>query len=345
MILGSLGRVGDTVLRFVHEMTNVKDVRNGFHPLLAGVLDECKEGVRDPLDQQDILGFIMRFRALSLGWEERAGQGDNIRRFWNERLELERDTAKGKTGVETKSRKLAGKDPIEVEMVRVPAGSFLMGDEEDSPIHRVDITRAFMIGAVPVTQELYRAVTGEAPSPVEGNESPVENVSWFDAVRFCNELSFGLNLDPAYKIEGDSLEWDRESPGFRLPTEAEWEYSCRAGSTSRFACSDLESSLEGMAWYRKNSGDQTHSVSRKEPNAWGIFDMHGNVWEWVWDWYAQYSGVQASEPVGPKTGSSRVLRGGSWRSTARYCRSAYRGDYKPGYRASYLGFRLSRSVG
>jgi formylglycine-generating enzyme required for sulfatase activity len=199
-------------------------------------------------------------------------------------------------------------------------------------------------GMDPVTQALYRAVTDRNPSQFKGDDRPVEKVSWLDAAAFCNRLSEKMGLQPVYEIDGDEVNWNRQSNGFRLPTEAEWEYACRAGTTTRFAHGDLESGLDRMAWYRENSGGKTRPVGLKDPNAWGLHDMHGNVWEWVWDWYGDYPSVSVSDPAGPDRGSVRVMRGGSWLNFARLCRSAIRDRGVPGGRGDFLGVRLSRSL-
>jgi formylglycine-generating enzyme required for sulfatase activity len=229
-------------------------------------------------------------------------------------------------------------------MVQAPAGSFLMGDEKNGPIHRVTITKPYYISKAPVTQALYRAVMNENPSDYKGDHNPVESLHWFDAARFCNALSKAMNIAPAYKINGKTVEWVQDASGFRLPTEAEWEYSARGGTIARFACGDLESGLEAMGWYNKNSGRKTHPVGQKEPNAWGLFDMHGNVYEWTWDWYGASPRGSVNDPLGDSNGSCRVMRGGSWNFDAQYCRSANRSGNSPVNRIYYLGFRLSRSL-
>lgn len=231
--------------------------------------------------------------------------------------------------------------------IRIEPGEFLMGspdsDEEafddEKPQHRVRIMRPFEMGVTPVTQDLYRAVTGKNPSGFEGNDRPVESVSWFDAVAFCNALSREEGLPEAYRIDGKSVEWLRRSPGYRLPTEAEWEYACRAGSAqSRYGEPDA------VAWYDGNSGHETRAVGGKKPNAWGLHDMLGNVWEWMWDWKDAYSSGTATDPTGPSTGACRVVRGGSWNYCTRDVRAARRSRSGPGIRYVGLGFRLSRSV-
>lgn len=330
MTLASLGCMGDAVLRFIHEITNIDETRVGFHKLVSEVLDGFRDQIRDPDKQQDIIRFVLKFRRLSQAWEEEANQGDTIRRFWEDHLKREQGVSKALAEVEPLYLDQEGADPIRIDMVRAPAGSFLMGDEKEGLIRVKTISESFMISTVPVTNALYSAVTGDAPpSRFKGDEQPVERVSWVDAVRFCNNLSERMNLEPAYVIDGERLEWLRDRTGFRLPTETEWEYACRAGSTTCFACGDLESGLDNMGWYDKNSGMQTHPVGQKQPNSWGLFDMHGNVWEWTWDLYKE-------------GGSGRVVRGGSWDYYAQNCRSAFRDYDPPGFRNDYVGFRLSR---
>ncbi len=345
IILRALGHMGEAVLRFIYEITNIEEVRSRFYDLFAKVFDEFKASTREPEEQQEIITLILRFRALSQKWEVQTGRGDEICRFWKARLVQERDAAKGKTEVKTFYINRGDAEPIGIEMALLPTGSFLMGDELEQPIHRVDISRPFMISMMPVTQALYKAVTGVNPSESEDSELPKENISWFDAVRFCNELSEKLSIEPGYNIDGKRVEWNKGTTGFRLPTEAEWEYACRAGTTTAFACGDLETDLERMGWFDNNSDMKIQPIGRKEPNGWRLFDMHGNVWEWVWDFYGKYSAERAKDPIGATKGSKRVLRGGSWFDEARVCRSAIRFSFSPEIRNFNIGFRLARSVG
>ncbi len=344
-VLETLGNMGDAVLRFVHEITNDSKVRDGFHEFLAGIHDEFVDGIRDPEKQQNIMMFILRFRALSQEWEEMAAQGDDIHRFWKSRLGALYDNDGFKVESVLLDKEDEDKVPLKIEMVKVQAGSFLMGDEVDGPIHRVNVTMPFMIARVPVTQVLYSAVMKKAPSRFKGDELPVESVSWIDAVNFCNGLSGIMGLGLAYDIDGERVTWISESDGFRLPTEAEWEYACRAGTTNRFACGDLESDLNTIGWYTNNSELKTQAVGKLKASNWGIHDMHGNVWEWCWDWYkGGYDKEQVDDPKGPERGSNRVVRGGSWAAGAEDCRSAIRDDSVPDNRDNRVGFRLSRSV-
>lgn len=213
------------------------------------------------------------------------------------------------------------------DFVRVSAGEFMMGSErgdDEKPVHRVRISQGFELGKYEVTQAQWEAVMGQNPSHFKGASLPVGSVSWEDVQRFLERLN-----------EKD------DSFVYRLPTEAEWEYACRAGSSGDYA-----GSLDAMAWYEGNSGKETHPVGQKQPNAWGLYDMHGNVWEWVQDWYGEsyYGGSPMTDPRGPGTGSDPVMRGGSWHHLAVGCRSAIRGDDAPGDRDVYLGFRLVRAL-
>ena len=216
--------------------------------------------------------------------------------------------------------------------VEIPPGTFQMG--EPGSAKTVTITRPFKLLSVPMPQALYRHLVGENPSGFKDDTRPVEKVSWYDAVKCCNALSSALGLPAAYRIQGDKVCWEGlNHPGVRLPTEAEWEYACRAGTTGDYA-----GNLDDMGWYDQNSGGQTHSVGLKKPNAWGLYDMHGNVWEWCWDWYGEDL-PGGNDPVGPASGSDRVLRGGSWGYYAFRCRSACRSGSTPDYRYGYIGLR------
>ncbi len=237
-----------------------------------------------------------------------------------------------------------------LKMVAIPAGSFVMGSpsseagrDGDEQQHRVEITQGFYLSATEVTQAQYQTVMGANPSQAKGADLPVEQVSWFDAAQFCNKLSEREGLKAAYRISGSDVTWDRAAPGYRLPTEAEWEYACRAGTAAAYNTGDGEADLGRAAWYSVNAGSNTHPVGTKTANAWGLYDMHGNVWEWCWDWSGDYHAGSQRDPQGATGGPNRVIRGGSWLIDARYCRSAIRNRIAPSYAFSNLGFRVARS--
>ncbi len=250
--------------------------------------------------------------------------------------EAEREkTVAGKRRLQGERRgAFAGREPFSVsenslgvKFILIPPGRFLMGDEEKGPVHEVELTRGFWLGETPVTQAQWEAVMGSNPSRFKGPDRPVECVSWDDA----NEFILRLN--------------DQErTTRHRLPTEAEWEYACRSVGVGVYCFGDNESILTDYAWYDDNSGDETHSVGLKKPNAWGLYDMHGNVLEWCEDRYGDYLPGFIRDPAGPASGSLRVLRGGSWSYVAKVCRSANRGKRDPDYRYGNRGFRLARSL-
>jgi formylglycine-generating enzyme required for sulfatase activity len=196
------------------------------------------------------------------------------------------------------------------------------------------------MGKYEVTQKEYQAVMGTNPSSFNGGTLPVERVSWYDAVNYCNALSKKEGLTPAYTVNGTNVTWFRGANGYRLPTEAEWEYACRAGTTTPYSSG---SSVDAAGWYGNNSGSVTQPVGQKQANAWGLYDMHGNVWEWCWDWYGNYSSGSQTDPTGAASGSFRVLRGGGWDGLASYLRSAFRDGHNPSSQFSNYGFRLVRS--
>ena len=234
-------------------------------------------------------------------------------------------------------------------MVRVPGGSFQMGNPDTSvgwdgerPVHTVTVS-TFSIGKYEVTQGLYESVMGANPSEFSGDNLPVENVTWYDAVRFCNKLSEREGLRPVYTISDTTVTADWSKNGYRLPTEAQWEYAAKGGkgSPGNYTYSG-SNNVDEVAWYSDNSGSTTHTVGTTKPNGLGIYDMSGNVWEWCWDWADEYSSGAQTDPEGASSGSYRVLRGGSWGNSAQSVRSAYRGINAPTNRHSYLGFRLLR---
>ena len=214
-----------------------------------------------------------------------------------------------------------------IEMVWCPPGEFLMGSPEDEADrsddetqHRVTLTNGFWMAKTETTQRQWERVMGENPSGFSGEDLPVETVNWYDVQGWLEKMNEKAPLPSGWK--------------WALPTEAQWEYACRAGTERAFA-----GDLDEMAWYFENSGSTTNPVGTKKANAWGLHDMHGNVWEWCSDWYGDYSSGSSSDPTGATTGVYRVYRGGSWGRNAQYCRSAYRYGFTPVLRFNYLGFR------
>ncbi len=234
-------------------------------------------------------------------------------------------------------------------MVRIEAGSFGMGRESligARPIHRVTLTRDFALCRYPVTQALWQAVMEDNPTPsrFKGSQRPVESISWFEVVDFCNRLSEKQGLDSCYEIRGEEVNWRKERNGYRLPTEAEWEYAARGGAYARGFEYAGSPDLAQVGWYDANSGDETQPVGQKRPNELGLYDLSGNVLEWCWDWYADYPGDPQVDPTGPEGGSIRVSRGGGWSRDPILCRVADRSFHLPAYRSGGLGFRLVRHV-
>jgi formylglycine-generating enzyme required for sulfatase activity len=217
------------------------------------------------------------------------------------------------------------------------------GRESNEVQHQVTVG-SFYMGKYEVTQKEYQEVMGTNPSNFKGDNLPVEYVSWYDAVEYCNRRSQKEGLTPAYTISGSennrTIAWNWNANGYRLPTEAEWEYVCRAGTTTAYNTGASISDSTG--WYGANSRDKTHPVGQKPDNRWGLYDMHGNVWEWCWDWYEGYSIAAQTNPAGAVSGTSRVLRGGSWYNPAGGVRSAYRSNGDPHDRGDNIGFRLVR---
>jgi formylglycine-generating enzyme required for sulfatase activity len=242
--------------------------------------------------------------------------------------------AGGKTKSSPKERTFDLGKGIKLEMVLIKSGTFMMGspdsdkdaEREEQPQHRVRITRPFYLGKYLVTQEQWEAMMGSNPSHFKGPKNPVEQVSWDDCQLYLEKLNAKIGT---------------QSGKFGLPTAAQWEYACRAGSTTRYCFGDDESKFGEYAWYVENSGITTHPVGQKKPNAWGLYDMHGNVWEWCQDWNEDYKKSPVDDPSGPTEGSVRVFRGGSWYHVAKHCRSAIRLSHLPRYKYADLGFRVA----
>ena len=246
-----------------------------------------------------------------------------------------------------------------VGFVRINGGTFTMGSpaseperaENEGPQHQVTLS-SFYMGKTEVTQKEYQEVMGTNPSFFIEDSLPVENVSWFDAAAYCNARSEKEGLAPAYTIDGETVTWNRNANGYRLPTEAEWEYACRAGTTTPFSTGNNlatgQANYDGNYPYNNNDEgefrEKTTPAGSFAPNPWGLYDMHGNVWEWCWDLYGDYSDEAQTDPAGAASGADRVGRGGSWFYVASHARSALRGSDNPSFGSNFVGFRLARNV-
>lgn len=280
-------------------------------------LDECeipKEFRRyHRADLFDPRGFERLVRALQLGLDQRGA-------FLLEPLSLPQTFM----------------NCVGMEFILIPAGKFMMGSPDsdpnafsnEKPAHQVTISQPFYLSKCAVTQAQWQAVMDTNPSNFPGIDRPVECISWRDSQAFLEKLN---------ECEGGR--------SYRLPTEAEWEYACRAGTNMIYHFGDNEARLGEYAWYIENSDDQTHVVGQKSPNAWGLYDMHGNVLEWVQDRYGEdyYQHGPACDPQGPDTGADRVFRGGGWSYSARLARAAFRSGLRPGARVDAIGFRCASS--
>ena len=260
------------------------------------------------------------------------------------------------------------------KIAAVTNGSIGHNDRYNNKPHTVSLS-AYFIGETEVTQELWQAVMGTNPSEFQGagkepasgetqGNRPVEKVNWYHAIAFCNKLSIACKLEPCYRVTvggnqidfatleynaiptSNNADWnkavlDMSKKGFRLPTEAEWEWAAKGGKDYKWAGTDTESELKNYAWYNANSGNKTHEVKKKLANGYGLYDMSGNVWEWCWDWHSSTTPAGGQDPAGVPSGSRRVRRGGSWFYSAGDAARAYRDDHEPESRNGKLGFRLA----
>lgn len=223
----------------------------------------------------------------------------------------------------------AQRNHAEYPMVKIPAGTIELRDDRIKTTWTAEV-KSFLLAPVPVTKELYVSIMQKTLEPTDDPQTPVVEVSWNDAIAFCNLLSQHSGLKGCYSVseDGESVTCDWEADGYRLPTEAEWQHACKAG-TGGYRYGEIDE----IAWYRDNSEGMVHGVGKKLPNAWGLYDMLGNVWEWCWDLYD----VEVY-------GTYRLFRGGSWAEEERGCGATCRRRSHPTFRIDDLGFRLARSL-
>lgn len=225
------------------------------------------------------------------------------------------------------------RNSIGIEFVLIPAGTFQMGasdagaHRDEQPVHQVTISRSFYLSTYEVTQRQWRAVMEENPGFFKGGDMPVESIPWYDAKLFIHRLNRRENTEQ-----------------YRLPTEAEWEYAARAGTQTAYSFGHAVHQLPTHAWFKANAAKKPRPVGQRAPNPWGLYDMHGNVWEWVQDSYGPYAAPAVTDPIGPEDISHRIIRGGSWLDTPEKCRSSYRLYRHPMDRDGTIGFRLLRMI-
>ena len=250
-------------------------------------------------------------------------------------------------------------------MVRIEGGTFTMGSPANEPnrdsdeIQRQVTVSVFYMSRYEITQREYQEIMRENPSYFKGDNLPVECVTWLKAVEYCNRRSHREGLTLAYRIDGNNVTWNRDATGYRLPTEAEWEYACRAGTTTAYNTGNNITTEQANFDGRREEEvvnefgmvsrvqvgvfrQKTTPVGSFAPNAWGLYDMHGNAWEWCWDWYRDYTTGAQTNPTGAVSDGGRVIRGGGWYDDAQNLRSAYRGINNPGYGDYAIGFRVVR---
>jgi|BioPla2DNA2_1021312.scaffolds.fasta_scaffold06973_5 sulfatase modifying factor 1 len=315
--------------------------------------------LRKQLAEKDKDKAVAERQAAEARYQIKALEKDNasLKKELEEAQELIKDLKDGKNQAQPTIITPLQSSETSPDMILVEGGSFLRGD------HKVELS-SFYIGRFPVTQKQWRELVGSSPffAYGRGDNFPVYEVSWYDAIKFCNLLSLAEGLTPVYSIldlkkpaawgivpTGANKAWnaavcDWAANGYRLPTEAEWEFAARGGNISRGYKYSGGDKIDLVAWYKENSDDKTHSVGEKKANELGVYDMSGNVWEWCWDRFGAYSSDFQTNPTGPRTGKDRCLRGGSWINYTNACYVSYKLRHDSPYRSTNnYGFRLCRS--
>ena len=317
--------------------------------------EACREGVAKKTDKcpkcghptaDSVVAYKKAVEAEKARREEQRKREEEQMRLAKIEAEQKRQWELGKPARTKAAHEKLGDEftipSLNLEMIWVEPGTFTMGSPtteadrgKDETQHKVTLTNGFYLGKYEVTQSQYEAVMNHNPSKFKSENRPVENVSWDDAVLFCDKLT---------EIERKAGRLP-EGLVYSLPTEAQWEYACRAGTTTAYSWGDAITSDDANYnwdgdWNSGSDFKETRDVGQYSANPWGFFDMHGNVWEWTADWYTAYSSGAQTDPEGPATGSNRVRRGGSWHNTGTYLRSAYRNYSNPSYRTNNIGFRV-----
>jgi formylglycine-generating enzyme required for sulfatase activity len=260
----------------------------------------------------------------------------------------ETDVISALTESSSEQSKINDNQPAKLSVIKnfitIPGGIFQIGnkegDHDEIPVHHVTVN-SFYIGKYEVTQKEYAAIIGKNPSGFKSDAFPVESISWYDAIEYCNKLSEIEGLQPAYHGEGENITCNFKASGYRLPTEAEWEYAAGGKKNLKYAG---DNDADTIAWYNDNSSGMTHAVGTKKANGFGIFDMSGNVAEWCWDVYGTYSGESQNNPTGASEGKTRVVRGGFFGNNEWNLRITARNNHTPIMRNSSVGFRIVRSA-
>ncbi len=244
---------------------------------------------------------------------------------------------------------------VGIEMVRIEPGTYTRGDDVDDkaqPKHLVTITRAFWIGKYEVLGEEYNKVMGASKFVFESVRHPLDSINWYDAVKFCNKLSEYEGLSPVYTIDGENVSWNQNAEGYRLPTEAEWEMACRAGTSTSLYNGEMpridfspqsHPLLDEIAWYGEPTG-KAHQVGLKEPNEFGLYDMIGNEAEWCWDWTSSYSADSQVDPIGPATGRKKIVKGGAFSAVPNIARCGTRYFLNPIGASNGTSLRVARNA-